>query len=70
MAKGYCIECETQLKLGNSPSKGQQITCVRCGAFLQVVGLSPIELDWASDEDPDYWSEIESYDSNSSYHRS
>ena len=65
MAKGYCIECETQLKLGDSPAKGQQITCVRCGAFLQVVGLSPIELDWAPDEDPGYWSEIESDDSNS-----
>ena len=58
MAKGYCIECETQLKLGSSPTKGQQISCFKCGAFLQVVALSPIELDWAYDEDPYYWSEI------------
>jgi hypothetical protein len=61
MAKGYCIECETPLKLGNSPTKGQRITCIKCGAFLQVVGTSPIELDWALDEEFDYWKEIENY---------
>lgn len=60
MAKGYCIECETKLKLGNSPTKGQLISCVRCGAFLQVVSISPIELDWAPDEDPEYWTKMES----------
>lgn len=59
MAKGYCIECDTQLKLGNSPTKGQQISCFKCGAFLQVVSTSPIELDWAPDEDLDYWTELE-----------
>jgi hypothetical protein len=61
MAKGYCIECEVPLKLGNSPTKGQRVTCVKCGAFLQVVGISPIEMDWAMDDDFDYWAEVEQY---------
>lgn len=59
MPKGYCIECDTPIKLGNSPTKGQQVTCVKCGAFLEVVSVSPIELDWAYEEEPDYWSEVE-----------
>jgi hypothetical protein len=51
MATGYCIECDTTLNLGKSPHKGQKVTCFKCGAVLEVVGTSPIELDWALDED-------------------
>lgn len=53
MATGYCIECDTTLNLGKSPHKGQKVTCIKCGAVLEVVGTSPIELDWAFDEDFD-----------------
>jgi len=51
MATGFCIECDTTLNLGKSPHKGQKVTCVKCGAVLEVVNISPIELDWALDED-------------------
>jgi lysine biosynthesis protein LysW len=58
MAKGYCIECDTPIKLGNSPVKGLKVSCPKCGAYLQVVAISPIELDWEYDMDMDYyWSE-------------
>jgi lysine biosynthesis protein LysW len=53
MAKGYCPECDVTINLGKSPRKGQRITCFKCGSQLEVVGLSPIELDWAYDEDAD-----------------
>ncbi|KPK88755.1 MAG: hypothetical protein AMJ88_18480 [Anaerolineae bacterium SM23_ 63] len=53
MAKGYCPECDVTINLGKSPRKGQRIICFKCGSQLEVVGLSPIELDWAYDEDPD-----------------
>jgi hypothetical protein len=51
MATGLCIECDTTLNLGKSPHKGQKVTCFKCGAVLEVINLSPIELDWALDED-------------------
>ena len=51
MATGYCPECDSDIELGKSPRKGQLITCPSCGAYLMVVGESPIELDWAIDED-------------------
>ncbi len=52
MAKGYCPECDVTINLGKSPRKGQRITCFKCGSQLKVIGLSPIELDWAYDDDP------------------
>jgi len=53
MTKGYCPECDVAINLGKSLHKGQRISCFKCGAHLEVVGLSPIELDWAYDEDPE-----------------
>jgi lysine biosynthesis protein LysW len=53
MAVGYCPECETDIKLGKAPRKGQRVNCWKCGADLEVVNLSPIELDWVYDDDND-----------------
>jgi lysine biosynthesis protein LysW len=65
MAKGYCIECEATLNLGKAPHKGQRISCFKCGADLEVVGLSPIELDWAYDEE-EVW-DTDDYDYDVDY---
>ena len=66
MALGHCPECETELKLGNSSRKGQKLTCPSCGASLEVVVLSPIELDWTFDEEeedaPEYEYDFEDED--------
>jgi lysine biosynthesis protein LysW len=69
MAKGYCVECESALSLGNDPYKGQRVTCYKCGATLEVIGLSPIELDWVYDEDSDDFEDYDSgdYDSDLDY---
>jgi lysine biosynthesis protein LysW len=53
MATGYCPECDSDIELGNPLRQGQLITCSSCGAYLMVVSESPIELDWAI-EDDDY----------------
>ncbi|MGA9193294.1 MAG: hypothetical protein WBZ24_16330 [Anaerolineales bacterium] len=53
MAQGYCPDCDSDIKLGSDPRKGQKVTCPNCGAYLEIVGLSPIELDWAFDDDDD-----------------
>jgi hypothetical protein len=42
----YCPECDTKIRLSNSPRKGDQIICISCGAFLKVANLIPIELAW------------------------
>lgn len=53
MTKGYCPECDVTINLGRSPRKGQPVSCFKCGAYLKVVGLSPIKLDWAYDDEPE-----------------
>jgi len=54
MPAAFCPECEGKIRLSESPRKGDRVTCPACGAYLAVASLSPIELDWAYDEDDDY----------------
>ncbi len=57
MAKAHCPECDNEIKFNGPPRKGYEVTCPSCGAFLKVVGESPIELDWADDDWDDDWDE-------------
>lgn len=58
-----CPECDGDLRFQNSPRKGDKVTCRACGAYLEVVGLSPIELDWVlEDDDEDDDEELEDWD--------
>lgn len=51
MANGHCSECGGNINLGGKPRKGQVFPCVRCGARMVVLNLSPVELDLTYDED-------------------
>jgi lysine biosynthesis protein LysW len=67
MAQGYCPDCDSDIKLGSDPRKGQKVTCPSCGAYLEVVGLSPIELDWAFDDEDEYEVDYEGQDEDYDY---
>lgn len=50
-----CPECDVEVHVDEDVEKGDLIECDDCGASLEVVGLDPIELDLApedEDEDP------------------
>jgi lysine biosynthesis protein LysW len=53
MITGFCPECDGELKFDTTPSEGNLITCPQCSAYLEVVSVSPLEFDWAYD-DEDY----------------
>jgi lysine biosynthesis protein LysW len=60
MTRGFCPECDAEVNVGKGAKIGQKITCHSCGAFLEVIETSPIELDWAFDneeemDDDDYF---------------
>ena len=40
-----CPECGHRLKLGNRPRIGQRRVCSECSGNLQIVSLTPLELD-------------------------
>lgn len=45
MSEILCPECESLVKLGGKPHRGQKIRCPRCQSNLVVIGVKPIELD-------------------------
>jgi lysine biosynthesis protein LysW len=55
VAKAPCPDCGLTVKLGPKPKEGRQLTCINCGAYLEIINLKPLELDWAfSDFEPDW----------------
>lgn len=55
-----CPECEAEIHVNEDVDKGEIIRCEECEARLEVVGLDPIELDLAmEDEEDDYDDEDE-----------
>ncbi len=54
MSSALCPDCEEGIDLGSRVRIGQRISCPHCGADLEVVEVSPVELDWAYDDDDDW----------------
>ncbi|HYE74122.1 MAG TPA: lysine biosynthesis protein LysW [Blastocatellia bacterium] len=57
MPLATCPECEAELHVDEDVDKGELMTCEECEAKLEVVGLDPVELDYApddEDEDDDF----------------
>jgi alpha-aminoadipate/glutamate carrier protein LysW len=49
-----CPECEAEIHVDEDVDKGDIVNCEECEARLEVVGLDPIEMDFApEDEDED-----------------
>jgi alpha-aminoadipate/glutamate carrier protein LysW len=50
-----CPECDAAVEIDDyDVDKGEIISCPECGVDLEVVGLSPLELDLASQEEDDW----------------
>lgn len=62
MAIAFCPDCDGSVNVGVSPRLGQRINCPHCDAELEVIEVSPLELDWAYDEDEVEWEEDEEED--------
>lgn len=55
-SKAICPSCGEWVKLPDHPKIGQKVTCVHCEADLEVIEVTPVELDWAyleADDDLD-----------------
>jgi alpha-aminoadipate carrier protein LysW len=57
MPRGTCPDCEVDVQVDDDVDKGDVIECPDCGALLEVVGLDPIELDIAEEEEDEDWAE-------------
>lgn len=54
MPIALCPECEAEIHVDEDVDKGDLLDCEECESRLEVVGLDPIELDLAPDEEDDY----------------
>jgi hypothetical protein len=50
MKVATCPECEGEFRTPPILKVGQRLICPNCDAELEVIHLSPLELDWAFDE--------------------
>jgi len=54
MTVATCPDCERKINLGPDPEEGQRVTCSNCKADLEVISLTPPELDWYYSESDEY----------------
>lgn len=50
MKVAFCPECEGEFRVGPTLKVGQRLTCTHCDAELEIIHLTPLELDWAYEE--------------------
>jgi lysine biosynthesis protein LysW len=53
MPKTYCPNCDAVISV-ESPREGASITCRECGTELEVISVSPFEVDYPLDYDEDW----------------
>jgi predicted RNA-binding Zn-ribbon protein involved in translation (DUF1610 family) len=44
-----CPVCETRIHINERPRRFDIVSCPQCDELFEIVGLSPIELQWAGD---------------------
>lgn len=59
MPLAACPECQAEIHVDDDVDKGEIIRCEECEAPLEVVGLDPIELDLAPEEDDEDYDDEE-----------
>jgi alpha-aminoadipate carrier protein LysW len=58
-----CPECEADIDIDEDDvDKGDVITCRECGSDLEVISLTPLELDVAPEDDEDELDESDDED--------
>ncbi|HUW13126.1 MAG TPA: hypothetical protein VM537_25610 [Anaerolineae bacterium] len=61
----FCVHCDERLDLGAHPRIGQRVVCGRCNARLEVISLSPAEIDWAYE--PPAWDDRRAVDATAGW---
>ena len=51
---GTCPECEATIDVAEDVEEGEILECPECGVELEVVGVDPLELSPAPQEEEDW----------------
>jgi lysine biosynthesis protein LysW len=48
----YCPECDAEIDIDSADAEiGDELSCSECGSLLRVSNDSPLELEFADDDD-------------------
>ena len=53
-SRAICPSCEGWVAIPNNPRIGQQVMCRHCETDLEIIEISPVELDWVNEDDDDW----------------
>ena len=54
LAMATCPDCDAEIDVDEfDVDRGDELSCPECGSNLEVVGVSPVELEPASDDNDD-----------------
>jgi alpha-aminoadipate carrier protein LysW len=59
MAHAFCPDCDGEIRLNSHARLGQKFVCPNCDADLEVIGIDPLELDWAHAWSEKDWGQVE-----------
>jgi lysine biosynthesis protein LysW len=63
MLRAECPECGEPVELRDNTQVGDHVICIECNTELEVLGLYPLDLDYALDDEwDDEWDEDEDYE--------
>lgn len=48
---GTCLDCDTNFDIDENAGIGDIVMCPQCRTRLEIIGLGPVILDYAMDED-------------------
>jgi len=48
---GTCLDCDTNFDIDENAGVGDIVMCPQCKTQLEIIGLAPVILDYAIDED-------------------
>lgn len=63
----FCPTCDTRIRLEDRPQLYDIISCPECEEEYEVIGLSPLKLEWipGGDFDEEEWADEEDWDDDS-----
>ena len=52
----YCLACRSSIRFSERPELYDYVSCPECDEGFEIIGLTPIQLDWPSEfGDDDLW---------------
>ncbi|MFP4395955.1 MAG: hypothetical protein ACLFTI_11885 [Anaerolineales bacterium] len=63
-SKAFCPACDEAITIQGNPKVGQRLRCPSCDTEIEVIDVNPVELDWAYEDEDDFYEDWDDEDSD------